>query len=103
MAVHEVGAEEISAHRRTTTAGIPATVVFAGRRPTIEVANLSSDPEALIFFTVDGSVPVVDGARTTLVAPGGVVEVRDTRPGNESIVQLISPVAATYSVTAAAR
>lgn len=102
MATYGVGADEVSVHRKTTTADVVDTVTFAGRRTSVEVSNLSADDAAVLFFTVDGTEPVVDGSRTTLAVPGGVVEVPDTRPGNSTVVKLISPTAATYSVTAAA-
>lgn len=102
MADYAVGQDAISVHRKTTTAGVADTVTFAGRRSTVEVSNLSTDADSWLFFTVDGSAPQVDGPKTTLVGPGGVVEVEDRTPSNATIVRLISPGAALYSVTAAA-
>ena len=102
MSGYSASQSEISVHRKSTVAGVVDSVTFDGRRSSVEVSNLSADASAFLFFTVDGSEPVVDGSRTTLVMPGGVVEVLDTRRTNETVVKLISAIPALYSVTAAA-
>jgi hypothetical protein len=102
VADYLVGQDAISVHRKTTVGGVVDTVTFAGRRLTAEVANWSSADDAVIFVTVDGTEPTVDGERTTAIGPGGIVEIEDRRRANNTLVQLISPVPVQYSVTAAA-
>jgi hypothetical protein len=101
MAEYSAAEDEFAVHRRTTTAGVPDSVRFAGRRRSAEVVNLSADEGAMLFFTVDGSKPVVDGPTSYLVVPGGVLEVADTRQANDTLVRVISDGAALYSVTTA--
>ncbi|MBT0771815.1 hypothetical protein KIH74_22935 [Kineosporia sp. J2-2] len=102
MADYLVGQDAISVHRKTTTAGVADSVTFAGRRLTAEVTNWSAADDAVLFFTVDGSDPAVDGDRTTALGPGGIVEVEDRRRSNDTLIRLVSAVPVTYSVTAAA-
>lgn len=102
MADYQVAQDAISVHRKTTVAGVVDTITFAGRRTSVEIMNYSAGSDAFLFFTSDGSVPVVDGERTGIANPGSGVEIPDTRPGNETVIRLISPVPALYSVTAAA-
>jgi hypothetical protein len=99
---YTVAADEISVHRKTTEANVADTVTFAVRRRSVEVINLSADPDAQIWFSTDGNDPEVDGSNTVIVPAGGSAESTDTKRDNVTVVRLISEVPATYSVTAAA-
>jgi hypothetical protein len=58
MASYSIAAGEVGAHSKTLVAATADTVTFESRVATIEVL---SDGAADIYFTIDGSTPIVAG------------------------------------------
>lgn len=96
MATYNLNAGDIGAYNKTLAAATEDTVNFA--RPEEEV-EVFSDGTAAIFFTVDGSAPAVDGARSLLIpASPSVRSVRVGRREAPTVVKLISSGTPKYSV-----
>ena len=81
----------------TATVTAPAETGTRNLRSLRHVEVLNRGPSGDIFFTVDGTTPVVNAADTYVVLPGGGVEV--DVPGADTItVKLISAGTPAYSV-----
>ncbi len=99
MGEYSAAQDETSIHGKQLSPGVVDVVRFAGRRRSAEVMNRSEAGD--LFFTIDGSVPEVEGRHAFLVGPRGNLEVDDEMPTNETVVHLVSADAVLYSVTAA--
>jgi hypothetical protein len=96
MASHSVAAGEIGAHAKTLVAATADSVTFADNLRQVEVV---SDGAAALYFTIDGSAPVV-GANAAYYMPA-VPGVRTVGPVSGQVIKLISSGAPTYSVAKA--
>lgn len=99
MASYPVAADELAAYGKVAVATQIDTVTFDRECGSVRVTNDTG--VAAIFFTVDGSDPAVNGAKSYRVpALAGAytdVEVPGS-DGPDTIVKLISAGAVTYSV-----
>lgn len=97
MATYTVAASEVGAHKKLTTANTVDTINFGRKCLNIEVI---SDGSADLYFTVDGSVPTVDGNGGHRL-PSGIPTAYDQAvyPLIATTVKVISSGAVTYSVT----
>jgi hypothetical protein len=95
MASYTIAAGGRAAHDKTLVASTVDTVTFPGDVSTVTVI---SDGAAKIYFTVDGTDPVVSGDKTFML-PAAVSEFEVPSPGSQSaVVKLISAGTPTYSV-----
>lgn len=96
MASYTIAAGDRAAHDKTLVAATVDTVTFTEDVSVIEVIGL--DGAAPIYFTVDGSVPTVGGAKC-FVLPAAVSVNEVTAPGGVApVVKLISAGTPRYSV-----
>jgi hypothetical protein len=99
MASFTVAAGEIGVYAKQLAANTVDTVTISRQHDPIEVW---SDGTAAVYFTVDGSAPVV-GANATYEIPAGSPAVRDgvlVPSAGSTVVKLISAGTPKYSVTA---
>jgi len=73
MADHTIAQSELAAHEITLTAGTIEAFVFEGDVTAVEV--FSHDGAAIVYATIDGSTPVVRGAKSLAIpaAQGGTI------------------------------
>lgn len=87
------------AEHGTLVASVVTTVTVDKDADAIEVVNV--DGVDAIYFTIDGTVPTVEGANTYVLPPSVSSRVvTPPRSGYETDVQLISVGAPNYSVLA---
>lgn len=105
MASFDIAADEIGAYEKKLTANTVDSVTF---HRDLEAVEVVSDGASAIYFTVDGSEPVVGGEKTHALPASSSVRVVDT-PSPEgvravsrtTVVKLISAGTPTYSVARA--
>jgi len=96
MASYTLNAGDIAAYNKTLAAATEDTVTFARAEEYVEVYT---DGTSAIYFTVDGSAPAVDGARSLLLpASPAVRTVKVPRRDAPTVVKLISAGTPKYSV-----
>lgn len=84
---------------QTLTANTVDTVTLDADYNEVEVVNRASSGD--IYFTADGTTPVVAAAGTFIVRAGEALTTDPPTSGN-SVIKLISTSACPYSVTGAA-
>jgi hypothetical protein len=94
MADHEVSATGVGSPLITLSAGVETSVEFARDLTLVEVI---SNGGGALWYTLDGSVPAVDGETSFYIPTGGGVDRRDP-VGATSLVRLISDSAPTVRV-----
>lgn len=96
MADYTVAAGDVGKYNKTLTADTVDSVTFADDIRSVQVI---SDGSAAVFYTVDGSVPVVDGDGSFFVPAGGVmVSEQRVSPSDGVTVKLVSGGTPVYSV-----
>lgn len=88
------------AKHATLTAGLVDTVTFDREVQTVEILNRGASE---LYFTTDGSTPVVNGDNNYVVLAGSALKVSNdgTWDDRMTVVKLVSSVGIAYSVTAA--
>jgi hypothetical protein len=95
MASYTVAAGKTGKHRKTLVAATVDTVTFTDALDYVEVY---SDGRAELFFTADGTTPVLDDDGCHRL-PAGVEKARVVVPASgATVVKLISDGTPTYSV-----
>ena len=99
MASYSVADDEFGVRDKSLAASTVDTVTFARSCEVIEVLNVSGT--AAIFFTFDGTVPTVSGAKCYRVpaAAGASRTVRTDTGGADTVVKLISSGTPSYDVS----
>ena len=95
MASYAVGAGENGAWAKVLTASTVDTVTFTRDLSSVEVFN---EGPGAVYFTVNGSTPVVGSSASWYVPVNGVRSV-ESPEGSGTVVKLISSVTPTYSVS----
>lgn len=96
MAAYTLVAGERGAYAKSLAAGVVDTVTFA---QDVSVLEVWGDGTAAVYFTVDGSVPVVGGGGTfELPAGGASVRTVGASGASAPVVKLISGGTPKYSV-----
>jgi hypothetical protein len=99
MAEYEVKADEIGVHQKKLTAETVDTITFARA---VSAVRIFSDGTAWIYYTTDGSVPVVGANNCHAIPPTPIVDVVDLRrnvPAHTRVIKLISAGTPVYDVS----
>ena len=97
MATYAASAGDVAVYNKTLGADTVDTVTFTEDRESVRVYN--DDGADVIWFTVDGSTPEANGAKSYRVpATAGASVTVDVRTGAATSVKLISAGTPTYSV-----
>lgn len=97
MADYTIGLDEVAVHAKTLQPNVVDTVTFTRN---VDNITIISDGAADLYYTMDGTMPVVAGPRTYRL-PGGFGGF-DERPAPLGIdaIKLVSTGSPTYSVQA---
>ena len=81
----------------TLTANVVATVTLDMAYPRVEVVNRDGSTE--LFFTADGSAPVLNGDNCWCVPPSSYVQVPAVNSGSQTILKIVSSGAVAFSAS----
>jgi hypothetical protein len=96
MAAHEVKEGEIGCYSKTLVANTEDEVSFAETQAFVEISNF--DDTVKLYVTVDGTTPVVGGAKTHEIPPNTARTLKSFDGSGNTPVKLIAEAAAEYSV-----
>lgn len=97
MASYSVAGDELGVRDKALVAATADTVTFHKDCDRVEVMNVSG--AAAIYFSVDGSVPTVSGAKTYHLPSTASSLTVNVAGGGETVVKLISAGTPTYDVS----
>jgi hypothetical protein len=99
MAEYKVAATEIGAHKKKLTAEAVDTIVFARAVAAVRIVTDGAD---WIYYTTDGSVPVVGSSSCHAIPAMAMIDIVDLReqgPASGRTIKMISAGTPTYDIS----